>query len=363
MFYTRILRPLLFLFSPDWVHMTTIQFGEFLGKYSPLRGFLRLLFVYTHPLLETKVCGISFKNPMGLAGGFDKDAQLIQTMPCVGFGFTEVGSITYHAYNGNPHPWSVRLKKDKSLIVNYGLKNKGAAVLSLHIQKQKRTCPVMINIAKTNDIHIKGDDSIVDYIASFRLLQDSADMININISCPNTGDGVLLCEDMGLLKKLLDAVQAEKPHKPIFLKLKPDISHDTVCSIVTLVKDHPCVSGFIISNLTRNRGLLTHTKPEDVECYKGGISGKPIKDLSTEMIREVYALTKGMYPIIGVGGVFSAQDAYEKIRAGASLIELMTGMIYEGPFLIKHINQGLVELLKEDGFHSLAEAVGAEHRK
>ena len=358
--YKRFVKPILFLFHPDRVHAGIVRVGAWLGKTSVTRALLRAVFVYRHPLLKTTVCGITFQNPVGLAGGFDKNAELIQTIPCVGFGFMEVGSITHHPYAGNPRPWSVRLKKDKSIIVNYGLKNKGAEVLLPRIQMQTRTCPVIVNIAKTNDSRIKGDASVADYIASFRLLQDVADMININISCPNTGDGVLFCEDVVLLKKLLDALQAERPHKPIFLKLKPDISSEMVASIVSLVKEHSCISGFIISNLTRNRNLLKHVAISDIEPYKGGISGQPLKDLSTQMIREIYKLTQGAYPIIGVGGIFSAEDAYEKIRAGASLVELITGMIYEGPGLIKKINKELVTLLERDGFHSISDAVGAD---
>ena len=360
--YKRFVKPILFLFYPDHAHAGIVRIGAWLGKVSSTRALLRALFIYQHPLLKTTVCGITFQNPVGLAGGFDKNAELIQTIPCVGFGFTEVGSITHHPYAGNPRPWSVRLKKDKSLIVNYGLKNKGASVLVPRIQAQTRTCPVMVNIAKTNDARIKGDASVADYIASFRLLQDVADMININISCPNTGDGVLFCEDVVLLGKLLNALQAEHSHKPIFLKLKPDISSEMVASVVSLVKEYSCISGFIISNLTRNRNLLKHVASSDIEPYKGGISGQPLKDLSTQMIREVYKLTQGTYPIIGVGGIFSAEDAYEKIRAGASLVELMTGIIYEGPGLIKRINKELVKLLERDGFRSVSDAVGADMR-
>ncbi len=361
--YKHFVKPILFLFHPDRVHAGIVCVGAWLGKVSITRALLRAMFVYRHPFLKTTVCGITFQNPVGLAGGFDKNAELIQTIPCVGFGFIEVGSITYHPYMGNSRPWSVRLVKDKSLIVNYGLRNKGVTTLLPRIQAQTRTCPVMVNIAKTNDAHIKGDASVADYIASFRLLQDVADMININISCPNTGDGVLFCEDVVLLRKLLDAVQAEHPRKPIFLKLKPDISSEMIASIVSLVKEYSCISGFIISNLTRNRNLLKYVAVSDIEQYKGGISGQPLKDLSTQMIREVYELTQGTYPIIGVGGIFSAEDAYKKIRAGASLVELMTGMIYEGPGLIKKINKGLVKLLERDGFHSISDAVGVDHKK
>jgi dihydroorotate dehydrogenase subfamily 2 len=360
MLYKKIIRPILFLFHPDYVHVVIVQIGKQLGKFKLIQNILSYFFVYTNPILETKVCGIAFKNPIGLAGGFDKNAQLIQTIPCVGFGFMEVGSVTYHSYAGNKRPWNVRLPKDKSLIVNYGLKNKGAKMLSLCIQKQKRLCPVIINIAKTNNANIKGDASIADYISSFRLLQNVADMININISCPNAGDGILFCEDMDLLKKLLDALQSEKPIKPLFLKLKPDISDDILEKIIALAQEYLCVSGFIISNLSRNRNLLTHTDTKKIEQYSGGISGMPIKDISTAMIRKVYMLTNGAYPIIGVGGVFSALDAYEKIRAGALLVELMTGMIYEGPSLVKNINKELVHLLKKDGFTSITQAVGAD---
>ncbi len=360
--YKKIAKPVLFLTHPDHAHAIISRVGQTLGKFYPARAALTASFVHEDSVLETDVFGIHFKNPVGLAGGFDKNARLTHIIPAIGFGFMEVGSVTRHAYNGNVRPWSVRLKKDQSLIINYGLKNEGVDIIYARLQKNKPSIPLIVNIAKTNNPAIKGMGTIEDYVYSYKKMEPLADIININISCPNTGDGVLLCEDMGLLKNFLDALQetydASSYKKPIVFKLKPDITDAMLDEILSLVKKYPCVKGFIISNLSQNRGLLSHTSISTIEQYAGGISGKPIKDLSTSLIKKVYTLTKGTYPIIGVGGIFSAQDAYEKIRAGASLIELITGMIYEGPGIVKEIDKGLATLLKKDGFASVADAVG-----
>ena len=283
---------------------------------------------------------------------------ILEEQEDIGFGFMEVGSITRYPYGGNRRPWNVRLPRDRSLIVNYGLKNDGAVVARARIAKQIRTIPLIINIAKTNNPKIKGAGTVEDYVESFKLLEALADIVNINISCPNTGDGVLLCEDLPLLEQLLSALEAQHPTKPIFLKLKPDISDLTLTELVTLVKNYPSITGFIISNLSKQRALLKHTDSNYSNRYQGGISGQPIRALATSMIRRVYQLTNGHYPIIGLGGIFSAADAYEKIKAGASLVELVTGLIYEGPGVVKQINQGLVALLKQDGYRSISEAVG-----
>lgn len=356
--YTKVVKPLLFLAPPDYVHASVCTLGKYLGQTALTRSALSHFFTYQHPALHTRVAGIDFANPVGLAGGFDKHCDLIQTMPAIGFGFMEVGSITRYPYGGNRRPWNVRLPRDRSLIVNYGLKNDGAVVARARIAKQTRTIPLIINIAKTNNPNIKGEGTVADYLESFKLLEPLADIVNINISCPNTGDGVLLCENLPLLEKLLSALEAQHPTKPIFLKLKPDIADAVLTEIVARVKHYPSIRGFIISNLSKQRSLLTQTDPAYAARYQGGISGQPIRALSTAMIRRVYQLTSGRYPIIGLGGIFSAADAYEKIKAGASLVELVTGLIYEGPGVVKKINRGLVELLQRDGYHSISEAVG-----
>jgi dihydroorotate dehydrogenase len=338
-------RSLLFLFRPDYVHERIVKLGKRIVKIPGAKTLLRSLFSYNHSSLEREVLGIRFKNPVGLAGGFDKNAELIGTIPYVGFGFMEVGSITRHPYGGNRRPWSVRLKKDRSIIVNYGLKNEGADVIAKRMERAEKKIPLIVNIAKTNDASISGRGTVEDYLYSYRKLEPLADIVNINISCPNTGDGMLLCDDLALLENFLIALQSayevSAHKKPIVLKLKPDMDLAHLEKLIMLVKKFPCIKGFVVSNLSKNRSLLKSTPAREHEPFAGGISGKPVQNISTEMIRSVRRLAGEEYAIIGVGGIFSAADAKEKFDAGADLIELMTGMIYEGPGVVKRINKGL----------------------
>jgi dihydroorotate dehydrogenase len=360
--YTHVVRPLLFQLNPDYVHEGITFIGQQMGKYQASRSLLQKMYGYEHSLLETDVFGIHFKSPIGIAGGFDKDCRLIQTLPQIGFGFTEVGTITARPYKGNNKPWNIRLAHDGALLVNYGLKNKGVNVLSGVIKKQKRYVPLIINIGKTNNPLIKGEEAIEDYNNSFVTLQPLADIVNINISCPNTGDGQLFCENPVMLTKLLNRIAQNPITKPIILKLKPDISNDLLDEILHVVAQYAFIKGFIISNLTSQRSRLTQYSAYRVQGQAGGISGKPLKELSNQMIARVYRRTRGKYPIIGLGGVFTAEDAYEKICLGASLVELATGLIYGGPGIIKEIKKGLVTLLKRDGFTHISHAVGSNSR-
>lgn len=358
--YKAFIRPVLFSIDPDIVHERTVKIGNILGKFFATRKVLSFLFNFENKSLNTEVFGIKFKNPIGIAGGFDKNAELIQVLPSIGFGFVEVGSITAKPYLGNKRPWNVRLKKEKALIVNYGLKNKGASILKEKIKKQKRFIPLVLNIAKTNDPKIKGEKSVEDYNESFVKLQKLGDIININISCPNTGDGVLFCESPKLLDNLLKKINENKITKPVILKLKPDLSNSFLYEIFKTAAKYKFIKGFVVSNLTSNRKLLKYTNEKEIENYKGGLSGKPLFELSNEMIKKIYKKTKGKYPIIGVGGIFTAEDAYQKICLGASLLELATGLIYEGPGVVKKINKGLSDLLKKDGFENISQAVGSK---
>ncbi|MCL4415132.1 MAG: quinone-dependent dihydroorotate dehydrogenase [Actinobacteria bacterium] len=359
--YKFFVRPILFQIDPDFVHEAIVNFGHLLGKSYVTRSLLKRLYSYSHPSLKTKVFGIEFDNPVGIGGGFDKNGRLTQVLPCVGFGFLEIGSITAKPYRGNPKPWNVRLKSENSIIVNYGLKNEGVDLIKKRLKREKREIPWVINIAKTNDIQIKGDDSVTDYENSFKKLQSLADIINVNISCPNTGDGVRFCESLPLLNKLLKKISQNKVYKPVVLKLKPDIDESTVNGILRLVKKYPIVKGFIVSNLTTNRRNLKSVTAKEIEKFNGGLSGKPLEKLSNALIKNIYRKTKGRYPIIGLGGIFTAEDAYEKICLGASLVELVTGLIYGGPSTIKTINRGIVKLLQKDGFKNISEAVGSKN--
>ena len=358
--YQKVAKPILFRIHPDIAHEVVTSIGHILGKRYLGRALVGGLYHFEHPTLETEAFGLKFKNPIGIAGGFDKNARLIQILPAVGFGFTEVGSITACSYQGNRRPWNTRLVKDRALIVNYGLKNEGVDILKKRIALQNRFVPLIVNIAKTNDPNIKGEASVEDYYKTFSKIESLADVVNINISCPNSGDGQMFCESPKLLNSLLKKIARHKITKPVILKLKPDLDDLTLNKVLETTFKYQFIKGFVISNLTKNRRMLRYTKPSEISHLPGGLSGRPLKRLANQMIKKVYQKTVGKYPIIGLGGVFTAEDAYEKICLGASLIELATGLIYGGPATIKRIKQGLVRLLAADGFGNISQAVGSK---
>lgn len=342
--------------DPEKVHDRFVKVGSVLGKFKMMRFLVKVVYGYENSMLNTEVAGIKFKNPIGLSAGFDKNCQLTEIIPSAGFGFEEMGSVTGEKCEGNEKPRLFRLKKDKAILVNYGLVNKGAEYLSKELEGKKFLFPVGVSVAKTNDRKLDTEGGIKDYAKAFKLMHPTGDYTTINVSCPNLSDG----QTFGYpdnLDKLLKEISKQKIIKPVFLKLKPDMDLEKVDKVLEVVERYKFVTGFIFSNLTVDRkGLITDTS----KMKEGSVSGKPVKEKSTKLIRYVYKKTKGKYVIMGCGGIFSAEDAYEKIKAGASLIQLVTGMIYEGPGLIKKINKGLVKLLKRDGFSSIDEAVGAD---
>ncbi|MFQ5474506.1 MAG: quinone-dependent dihydroorotate dehydrogenase, partial [Candidatus Nanoarchaeia archaeon] len=298
-------------------------------------------------------------NPIGLAAGFDKNAEIIPTIRAVGFGYTEVGSVTGEPCEGNPKPRLWRLPQSKSLVVFYGLKNRGCKAISKKLKGKKFKIPLGVSVAKTNDAStISVAAGIADYVKAFKSFVAIADYITINISCPNTFGGEPFT-DAKKLDSLLKTVRKVKCKKPVFLKISPDLSHNQLKGIVKLALKYK-ITGLICANLTKNRKnkKIVEKVPE-----KGGLSGKVVEELSNRQIRQAYKLSKGRLVLIGCGGVFSAKDAYKKIKAGASLIQLITGMIYEGPQVISEINQGLAKLLKEDGFKNIKEAIAHDNRQ
>ena len=357
--YEKILKPIFFRFDPECVHDFITDVGETLGRVGPARALTAAVCRYENPILETDVRGIHFKNPIGLGAGFDKDVRLTQILPSVGFGFMEVGAITQHSYEGNNGLRLARLPADQALIVYYGLKNHGAAATLNKVERLKFAFPVGINIAKTNRADIKGQKSIDDYAATYRLLASQFAYVTLNVSCPNAQDGCTFQEPY-LLDELLAAVGREKKYGPVFLKISSHLSISEVDGILEVVQKHGFVDGFIVANLAKQRDMLTLSSSEDQlnAIPDGGISGRPMRKLSTDIIRHIYRVTKGKYTIIGLGGVFTAEDAYEKIKAGASLVQIVTGLIYGGPLAVKRIKKGLVRLLEQDGFKNIAEAVG-----
>lgn len=359
----KLIRPILFLQNPEKAHHRMHALAMYAGEKKRLKKIVSHFCEYTDSALEVKAKGLSFANPVGLAAGFDKTADLLTILPSLGFGFSEIGSITALAREGNEKPRLFRLKKDQAIINRMGLNNDGADVTAEKIAQQKNALPIGINIAKTHDPSILGDDAIEDFVYSTRRLYDVADYITINVSCPNTAEGKTF-EDPSALNTLLEAimsVRAEKAQKkPIFVKFSPDRTKKEIEELLVVTEKHH-VDGYVLTNTSSQRNdLRTPTQRLDA-IGMGGLSGKPIQKSSTEMISFVYDLLEKPF-IIGVGGIFTAEDAYDKICAGASLLQAYTGFVYEGPQFAKKINRGLLDLLRKDGFSSITEATGIYHQ-
>lgn len=305
--------------------------------------------------LEIERFGLKFPNPVGVAAGFDKNGLVVNQLASLGFGFVEVGTVTHEPQPGNPKPRMFRLPDDQALINRLGFNNDGAAAVAERLRKLKRKCVVGVNIGKNKDV--LNDDAIENYIASLELVHDVADYIVVNVSSPNTANLRELQggEQLESLVKTLQAANAQLGEKPLLVKIAPDLSKGDIERIVdTCVRLG--VSGIIATNTTVRRDKL---KTRGVDAYgAGGLSGKPLAGRSTEVIRQIYRLSNGSLPIIGVGGIFTAEDAFEKIAAGASLIQAYTGFVYGGPTFAADVNRGLLQMMTERGFERLERLVG-----
>lgn len=359
--YQKILRKILFTIDPEKIHDLFTNFGKFLGNHYLTRKLCSLGFKFKNKkYLSQNIHGINFNNPIGLAAGFDKNANLIKIMPEVGFGFTEIGSITMLPYEGNPKPRLYRLKKSRGLVVNYGLKNDGYKKIFNRIKNLKSSIPFGISIAKTNCKKTTGlKEGTKDYITTYQKFSKIGAYDVLNLSCPNAYGGEYFTNPK-YLEHLLKKVEKQRSKKPIFLKISPDLSENELNEVIKIAQEHR-IEGFICGNLTKNRENK-YIKDTHVPA-KGGLSGKIVEELSNRLIEKVYKKTKGKMTIIGCGGIFSAKDAYKKIKLGASLLQLITGMIYEGPQLISEINLGLIDLLKKDKLSNISKAIGLYHKK
>ncbi len=347
--YQKLVKPVCFMHDAERVHNFFIKTGKILGNNFATKKVISLVFNYQNPKLEQEILGIKFRNPVGLSAGFDKNAELISIMEDVGFGFVEVGSITALPCKGNEGKRIDRISDKRSLWVNFGLNNKGVVEITERLQNQRCKIPFGISIAKTNCKEtVDPEVGVKDYITSLIKSKDVGNYYTLNISCPNAYGGQPFANPK-LYEMLLNEVDKLNVNKPIFVKLSPDLNKQTINKILEISKEHK-VDGFICTNLTKKHKM-----------GNGGLSGKIVAKKANELIRYVYKKTKGKYVIIGVGGIFSAEDAYKKIKLGASLVQLITGMIYNGPALISEINYGLVKLLERDGFKNIGEAVGIDN--
>ena len=357
--YRYIFKPIAFQLDPEFVHDRVVAFGVILGKYKITRNLVQKLLAFRHSSLEQTILGINFENPIGLAAGFDKNAQLTEILSAVGFGFAELGSITGEPCAGNPGKRLWRLPKSKSLLVYYGLKNDGAEIISNRLHGKSFNLPIGISVAKTNSSEtVTQEAGIADYVKAYRAFADIGAYKTINISCPNAFGGQPFTDPQSL-DALLSVIDNAGGNKPVFVKLSPDLGLSLVDQLINVMDRHR-VAGIICSNLTKNRD---NKEIKDLQIPNvGGMSGKVVEDMANELLTHVYKKTAGRYVIVGCGGVFSAEDAYKKIRLGASLIQLITGMVYSGPQLIGQINRGLVALLKRDGFTNISQAVGIDSK-
>ncbi|QQS38409.1 quinone-dependent dihydroorotate dehydrogenase [Candidatus Woesebacteria bacterium] len=360
--YGTLAKPVFFKLDPEMVHDTITVVGGLLGKYAFTKTLTGYFFDYENFVLEQKVNGIRFKSPVGLSAGFDKNANLVDILPYVSFGFAEIGSITFKPYKGNPKPRLYRLPKSQALVVYYGLKNIGVKKI---IQKLKTSnipqdFPISISIAKTNSSTTSTTiGGINDYYSCFKKVVEAGvgNLYTLNISCPNTFGGEPFTTPEKL-DKLLKKINTIKYDKPLFVKMPINLAWNDFDKLLKICIKYR-VSGVVIGNLNKNHKdkNIKDTIPEGL---KGGISGKPTWDLSNALIEKTYKKYKAKLTIIGTGGIFSAEDAYTKIKKGATLVQLITGMIYQGPQLIAQINEGIVDLMKKDGYKNLSEAVGKE---
>ena len=338
--YKLLIRPILFWFDPEKVHYFTFSLIRFLSKVPGFSSLFKLMYEVNDPRLETEVFGLKFKNPVGLAAGFDKDAKLFRELSNFGFGFIEIGTLTPIGQEGNPKKRLFRLKEDNAIINRMGFNNGGVeeAVERLKVNKD-----VLIggNIGKNK--LTTNEESTSDYEICFDALYDYVDYFVVNVSSPNTPN-LRALQDKEPLAQLLQTLQnknLDKPkQKPILLKIAPDLTDGQLLDIVDIIKETK-IAGVIATNTTISReGLQSENKIE-----MGGLSGKPLAKRSTEVIRFLAEKSNKAFPIIGVGGIHSAEDAIEKLDAGASLVQLYTGFIYEGPALVKTINKKILERL------------------
>ncbi len=381
-FYRFGLRPLLFNWlkaDPEIVHRQTIDALAWLAT-EPTQGAMfhqptRLaaqavmagLCDVRSPQLHQSLWNCTFENPLGLAAGFDKDGTAARAWPLMGFGFAELGTVTYHPQSGNPKPRMFRLPGDRAALNRMGFNNQGAAALSARLASlwpdNNYPMPIGINLGKSKITPL--EEAADDYLKSFNLLKAQGSYFVVNVSSPNT-PGLRSLQAKEQLAPILETLQnANSENKPLLVKISPDLATEDIHEIVQLAQD--CrLAGIIATNTTISREALTTrtiaATGKSVTEEAGGISGAPVTARSTEVIRLIYEQTQGSLPIIGVGGIFTADDAWDKITAGASLLQTYTGWVYEGPTMVKIVLEGLLSKLNKHGLKNMSEAIGLAHR-
>jgi dihydroorotate dehydrogenase len=365
MLYRSLLRPILFRLPPETAHELALR------SLALAPNLVKRVLAprWNKNSLGLKRFGLTFANPIGLAAGFDKDGIALQSLAALGFGFIEAGTVTYHPQPGNPRPRLFRLPEDQALINRAGFNNQGAVAFARRVSRNQPDCVLGISIGKSKKVPI--EDAVEDYLKSFDSVYPVADYVAVNVSSPNT-PGLRDLQRADQLEALLQALQKRSQQlrtqhsrdraMPLLVKISPDLQPQELAAIVN-VAERTEVAGLIATNTTTSRTGLRTSEVQVASCGEGGLSGLPLQQRSTDMISTLYHLTHGSMPLIGVGGVFTAEDAWEKICAGASLVQLYTGFIYLGPGIVRDINEGLEKILAQEGFRSLDDAVGSRAKK
>ena len=339
--YKLLVRPLLFSFDPEWVHYFTLNALRLLNKIPFSSWLFRKIYSYQNSSLEKELFGIKFKNPVGLAAGFDKNGKYIKEMSNLGFGFIEIGTITPKPQQGNPKKRLFRVQNDLAIINRLGINNDGNILCAERLKKNNSDVVIGGNIGKNTTTSNENADT--DYIQNFEILHQYVDYFVLNVSCPNVSNFTKL-QDVEFLKKLVPQLKkinsTKQKKKPILIKISPDLNQNQLDETIDLIRSEN-LDGIIATNTTTSRNNLKTNKSKIEKIGNGGLSGEPLKNKSTEVIRYISKKTKGNLPIIGVGGIMNPKDALDKIKAGADLIQLYTGFIYEGPSIVKKINQYL----------------------
>lgn len=344
--YKHILKPILFQFNPETAHNLLFSLLTFLRHIPGARAIMRAIYKKDSPKLAREVFGLNFPNPVGLAGGLDKNGEFYNDMADYGFGFVEIGSLTPKPQDGNPKPRCFRVPQDKAIINRFGINNKGVKNAVEHLKKERPEVIVAANISKnTTSIN---EDAAKDYETSFALLYDFVDMFVVNVSCPNVV-GLTALQDISFLSdivdRLLDLRRYYDTYRPILLKVSPDLSREQMDDIIDYCL-RSGIDGIVAGNTTRSRDGLTIPQSKIDEIGNGGMSGAPVHKKNLELVRYIHTKSQGRLPIIGVGGIMSGKDAQAMIEAGASLVEIYSGFIYEGPGLVKNIITHLENTIK-----------------
>ena len=359
--YNYLIRPILFRIQPEKAHefgVNSLKIG--LGS-KPLQNFARKKFS-CNSFGKLERFGLKFANPLGVAAGFDKNALVAKHLSAIGFGFVEVGTVTYKPQKGNPKPRMFRLPEDSALINRLGFNNQGTKKVVERLKTSRPDCVLGVNIGKNKGV--PNEEAIENYLVSFDLAHEVADYIAVNVSSPNTpnlrelqkADALDLLLN-ALQKRNLDLNEKYQRKTPLLVKIAPDLSEFEIEAIVDICLKLN-LAGIIATNTTIARVNLLTDKNKIIEIGNGGLSGKPIAKRSNEVIEKIYKYSNGKLPVIGVGGIFTAEDAFQKIASGASLLQAYTGFVYGGITFARDVNFGLVKILEEKGFKSLDEAIG-----